>query len=197
MFLLVGLGNPGAKYASNRHNIGFMVIDAIAKKNNFPPFRQQFGGLMCRGRVELEDVILLKPNSYMNDSGGPVGAVARFFKLSLSDIWVIHDDLDLQPGRLKVKTGGGTGGHNGLKSIDSHIGRDYSRLRIGIGRPVPDADVSSYVLADFRPDDRSWVDNLIPRIAVTMMPLLNGNPEMFCNRIASSMGRLNGAPKAK
>ena len=187
MFLLAGLGNPGAKYACNRHNVGFMAVDAIAKKNKFPIFREQFGGLMCRGRIEPEDVILFKPNSYMNDSGQPVGAVVRFFKLSLAKIWIVHDDLDIEPGRVRVKVGGGTGGHNGLKSIDSHIGSDYSRLRIGIGRPPGDTDVSNYVLSDFKSNELPWLDNLIPEIAGFMPSLLNGDSQAFCNNIVSSM----------
>jgi len=195
VFLFAGLGNPGAKYASNRHNIGFMVVDAIAEKHNFSLFREQFGGLVCRGRIELEDVILFKPNSYMNNSGQPLDAIVRFFKLSLSEIWVIHDDLDIEPGRVKVKVGGGTGGHNGLKSIDSHIGRDYSRLRIGIGRPSHDIDVSNYVLSDFRSDDLSWLDNLISEIAATMPPLLSGDRQGFCNNIVSSMQLVSPGPQ--
>tara|TARA_B100000686_G_scaffold168066_1_gene175489 strand:+ start:614 stop:1210 length:597 start_codon:yes stop_codon:yes gene_type:complete len=187
VLLLAGLGNPGAKYSSNRHNVGFMAIDAIAEKNKFPLFREQLGGLMCRGRIELEDVILFKPSSYMNESGQPVGAVVRFFKLSLSQIWIIHDDLDIEPGRVRVKVGGGTGGHNGLKSIDSHIGRDYSRLRIGIGRPPRDGDVSNYVLSDFKSDDLSWLDNLISGLAKTMPSLLSGDSQAFGNNMASLM----------
>ena len=123
----------------------------------------------------------------MNESGQPVGAVVRFFKLSLSQIWIIHDDLDIEPGRVRVKVGGGTGGHNGLKSIDSHIGRDYSRLRIGIGRPPRDGDVSNYVLSDFKSDDLSWLDNLLSGIARTMPSLLSGDSQAFGNNIVSLM----------
>ncbi|MBT07163.1 MAG: aminoacyl-tRNA hydrolase [Rhodospirillaceae bacterium] len=187
MFLLAGLGNPGAKYASSRHNVGFMAIDAIAEKNKFPLFRQRFGGLVCRGRIEPEDVILFKPNGYMNNSGQPLAAVVQFFKLSLPNIWVIHDDLDIEPGRVRVKTGGSAGGHNGLKSIDSHIGRGYSRLRIGIGRPPRDTDVSNYVLSNFKSNDLPWLDNLISEIAGTMPFLLNRDSQTFCNNIVSSM----------
>ena len=187
MFLLAGLGNPGAKYASNRHNVGFMAVDAIAEKNKFPLFRQRFAGLMCRGKIESEDVILFKPSGYMNNSGQPLAAVAQFFKFSLSNIWVIHDDLDIELGRVKVKSGGGAGGHNGLKSIDSHIGSDYSRLRIGIGRPPGDTDVSNYVLSDFKSNELPWLDNLIPEIARFMPSLLNGDSQAFCNNIVSSM----------
>ena len=187
MFLLAGLGNPGAKYASSRHNVGFMAIDAIAEKNKFPLFRQRFGGLVCRGRIEPEDVILFKPNGYMNNSGQPLAAVVQFFKLLLPNIWVIHDDLDIEPGRVRVKTGGSAGGHNGLKSIDSHIGRGYSRLRIGIGRPPRDTDVSNYVLSNFKSNDLPWLDNLISEIAGTMPFLLNRDSQTFCNNIVSSM----------
>lgn len=196
MFLLAGLGNPGAKYASNRHNVGFMAIDAIAQKNKFPFFRQRFGGLMCRGRMGPEDVILFKPGGYMNNSGQPLGAVAQFFKFSLSNIWVIHDDLDIELGRVKVKSGGGAGGHNGLKSIDSHIGSDYSRLRIGIGRPPGDTDVSNYVLSNFKSNELPWLDNLIPEIAGFMPFLLNGDSQAFCNNIVSSMRSVSQGLKA-
>ena len=187
MFLLAGLGNPGAKYALNRHNVGFMAVDAIAEKNKFPLFRKRFAGLMCRGKIESEDVILFKPSSYMNTSGQPLAAIVKFFKLPLSNVWVIHDDLDIELGRVRVKTGGGAGGHNGLKSIDSHIGSDYSRLRIGIGRPPRDTDVSNYVLSDFKSNDLPWLDNLIPEIAGTMPFLLDQDPQAFCNKIVSSM----------
>ena len=142
---------------------------------------------MCRGRIEPEDVILFKPSSYMNNSGQPLATVVQFFKLSLPNIWVIHDDLDIEPGRVRVKTGGSAGGHNGLRSIDSHIGSDYSRLRIGIGRPPRDTDVSNYVLSDFKSNDLPWLDNLIPEIAGTMPFLLDRDPQAFCNKIVSSM----------
>ena len=187
MLLLVGLGNPGPNNTNNRHNVGFMAVDAIAEKNKFPLFRQRFAGLMCRGKIEPEDVILFKPSGYMNNSGQPLAAIVKFFKLPLSNVWVIHDDLDIELGRVRVKTGGGAGGHNGLKSIDSHIGSDYSRLRIGIGRPPRDTDVSNYVLSDFKSNDLPWLDNLIPEIAGTMPFLLDQDPQAFCNKIVSSM----------
>jgi PTH1 family peptidyl-tRNA hydrolase len=184
--LLVGLGNPGKAYTWNRHNVGFMAVDGIAQKHHFPGYREQFGGLVCQGRIELENVILFKPSSFMNESGRPVGLVARFFKVSLSDILVMHDDLDLERGRVRVKTGGGAGGHNGLKSIDSHIGKGYGRLRIGIGRPDGGKDASDYVLSNFGGDDQVWLDSLIPAIALVMPDLLHGNAASFCNKISSS-----------
>ena len=186
MALLVGLGNPGQEYIWNRHNVGFMAVDGIAQKHRFPRYREQFGGLVCQGRIELENVILFKPSSFMNESGRPVGLVARFFKVSSSDVLVMHDDLDLDPGRIRVKTGGGTGGHNGLKSIDSHIGKDYARLRIGIGRPDEDNDVSNYVLGNFRRHDQEWLDSLVPAIAQMIPHLLRGDTASFCNKVFSS-----------
>ena len=184
--LLVGLGNPGMQYTWNRHNVGFMAIDGIAQKFQFPRYREQFGGLVCQGRIDGEKVILCKPNGFVNDSGRSVGLVARFFKVSLSKILVIHDDLDVRPGRIRVKTGGGAGGHNGLKSIDSHVGKDYGRLRIGIGRPPDDRKVSDYVLGDFEKCDQEWLDKLLPAIADLIPYLLCGDRDGFCNKIFAS-----------
>ena len=186
MALLVGLGNPGMRYTWNRHNIGFMAIDGIAQKYQFPRYKEQFGGLVCQGWIEQDKVILFKHGSFMNESGRAVGLVARFFKVSVSEILVIHDDLDIRPGRIRVKTGGGSGGHNGLKSIDSHIGKNYGRLRIGIGRPSNEREVSDYVLSDFERGDQEWLDKLLPAIADRIPYLLDGDKEGFCNKIFSS-----------
>ena len=150
---------------------------------------------MCRGKIEPEDVILFKPSGYMNNSGQPLAAIVKFFKLPLSNVWVIHDDLDIELGRVRVKTGGGAGGHNGLKSIDSHIGSDYSRLRIGIGRPSRETDVTKYVLSDFKSEDLSWLDSLIPEIARTMPSLLEADFQTFGNNIVSSMRSVPRGPR--
>ena len=171
MALLVGLGNPGMRYTWNRHNIGFMAIDGIAQKYQFPRYKEQFGGLVCQGWIEQDKVILFKPGSFMNESGRAVGLVARFFKVSVSEILVIHDDLDIRPGRIRVKTGGGSGGHNGLKSIDSHIGKNYGRLRIGIGRPSNEREVSDYVLSDFERGDQEWLDKL-PKKKISILVMI-------------------------
>ena len=165
MLLLVGLGNPGASHAGNRHNIGFMAVDAIARAHRATPFRARFQGLVADCTVDGEKLVLLKPTTYMNDSGQSVGAAARFFKLELPDIVVLHDELDLAPGKLRVKAGGGNAGHNGLRSITSHLGNDYRRLRLGIGHPGDKALVHGFVLNDFGRGERDWVEALCDAVA--------------------------------
>ena len=165
MLLLVGLGNPGVSYADNRHNIGFMAVDAVARAHRASPFRSRFQGLAAECTVEGEKVVLLKPTTFMNDSGQSVGAAARFFKVGLPDIAVLHDELDLAPGKLRVKTGGGNAGHNGLRSITAHLGNDYRRLRLGIGHPGDKALVHGFVLSDFGRGERAWVEALCDAVA--------------------------------
>ncbi len=165
MLLVVGLGNPGAQYAGNRHNIGFMAVDAIARTHRASPFRSRFQGLAADCVVDGEKVVLLKPSTFMNDSGQAVGAAARFFKLGLYDIAVLHDELDLAPGKLRVKTGGGNAGHNGLRSVTAHLGNDYRRLRLGIGHPGDKALVHAFVLNDFAKAERGWVETLCDAVA--------------------------------
>ena len=195
MALLIGLGNSGKEYACHRHNVGFMAVDEIAQKYRFPSYREQFGGLVCQGRIELKKVVLFKPATFMNLSGRPAGLVARFFKIPLSEIIVMHDDIDIAPGRIRVKTGGGTGGHNGIKSIDEHLGRDYGRVRIGVGRPEVDDNVSDYVLGNFRPNEYEWLRCLMPAIAAEIPTLLRGDSSSFCNRVFSSIA--NVLPKSQ
>ncbi|HRY03209.1 MAG TPA: aminoacyl-tRNA hydrolase, partial [Beijerinckiaceae bacterium] len=149
MLLFVGLGNPGRQYARNRHNIGFMAIEQIARAHNFAPFRARFQGRVSEGQIGGEKVILLEPETYMNESGRAVGEAARFYKIGLDGIAVFHDELDLAPGKCRVKIGGGAAGHNGLRSIDAHLGKDYRRIRLGIGHPGDKNLVHSYVLNDF------------------------------------------------
>lgn len=168
MLLLVGLGNPGAQYAGNRHNIGFMAVDAVARRHRASPFRARFQGLAAECTVDGEKVVLLKPTTFMNDSGLSVGAAARFFKLGLADIAVLHDELDLAPGKLRVKTGGGNAGHNGLRSITAHVGNDYRRVRLGIGHPGDKALVHGFVLNDFGRGERVWVEALCDAVADTV-----------------------------
>ena len=153
MLLVVGLGNPDPEHAWNRHNIGFMVADGIAQRYDFESYRSRFSGLISRGEIEGERVSIFKPTKFMNESGRAVNEVMRFFKQPLDQVVVVHDDLDLMPGKVRVKTGGGAAGHNGLRSIDSYIGKDYRRIRIGIGHPGERAVVSNYVLSDFVKDD--------------------------------------------
>ena len=184
MRLFVGLGNPGPKYAGHRHNVGFMAIDAIARAHGFPPFRERFQGLLSEGRLGGERTALLKPQTYMNESGRSVGAALRFYKLPLSELVVLHDELDLAPGRLRVKHGGGAAGHNGLRSIDAHLGKDYRRVRIGIGHPGHPDRVTSYVLSDFAKTDAAWLEPLLDAIAEAAPLLAAGNDANFMNRVA-------------
>lgn len=184
MLLVVGLGNPGAKYAYNRHNIGFLAVDDIVHRHNFSPWRERFSALMAEGRLGAEKAIVLKPMTFMNRSGQAVGEAMRFFKLSPADVIVIHDELDIPPGRVKVKRGGGSGGHNGLKDIDAHIGRDYLRLRLGIGHPGHRDKVTGYVLSDFSRADEQWLDPLIEAVA-DLAPLLpEGDGAKFTTALA-------------
>jgi len=157
--LFVGLGNPGAKYAHNRHNVGFMALEQIAADHGFSPWRGKFQGAFSEGRLGREKVILLKPETFMNLSGQSVGEAMRFYKLEPEDVTVFHDELDLAPRKIRVKQGGGHAGHNGLRSIHQHIGPDYWRVRIGIGHPGHKDRVSGYVLHDFAKADADWLDD--------------------------------------
>ena len=163
MKLFVGLGNPDPGYARHRHNIGFMAADAIAAAHGFGPWRAKFRGQIAEGRLGPEKVLLLKPGTYMNLSGDAVRAALQFYKLEPGDVVVFHDELDLAPGRVRVKTGGGTAGHNGIRSIAAHIGPDFTRVRLGIGHPGDKRLVSNYVLGDFAKADAEWVDDLLAR----------------------------------
>jgi len=184
MLLVVGLGNPGPGYAWNRHNVGFMALDGIAQRYGFGAYRARFHGQVADGRIDGERVVALKPTTYMNRSGISVGEAARFFKVAPADVIVLHDELDLAPGKVRVKTGGGSGGHNGIKSIDGHFGRDYRRVRIGIGHPGDARRVESYVLQDFARDDQAWLDPLLDALAAAMPYLVRGDDAGFMNRVA-------------
>src|SRR5690606_25705357 len=155
----------GETYARNRHNIGFMAIDAIARTHGFGPWRRRFQGLACDGDIGGMKVMLLKPETYMNDSGRAVGEAMRFHKLPIEDVIVFHDELDLPPGKIKVKAGGGNAGHNGLRSITAHIGNDYVRVRLGIGHPGAKELVHGYVLHDFARADADWLDHVLDAVA--------------------------------
>ena len=184
MLLVVGLGNPGPAYARHRHNIGYMAADAIVRCHAFAPFRARFEGLIAEGKLGQVRTVCLKPTTYMNDSGRSLAAAVRFFKLPLEHVIVIHDDLDLAPGKLKVKQGGGNGGHNGLRSIDAHLGPAYRRVRLGIGHPGHKDLVSDYVLHDFAKADRAWVEPLVEAVALYMPLLALGDPAAFMNKVA-------------
>lgn len=183
MLLLVGLGNPGGSHAGNRHNIGFMAVDAIARAHRASPFRARFQGLVAECIVEGEKVVLLKPTTFMNDSGQSVGAAARFLKLGLEDVAVLHDELDLPPGRLRVKTGGGNAGHNGLRSITAHLGNEYRRLRLGIGHPGDKSLVHGFVLNDFGRGERAWVEALCDAVADNVGLLAKRQDTNLQNRV--------------
>jgi peptidyl-tRNA hydrolase, PTH1 family len=179
MKLIVGLGNPGEKYAGNRHNIGFMAVDEMARGYGFPPWRKRFQGLAAEGQIGIEKCILLKPGTYMNESGRSAGEAMRFYKLSVADVIAIHDELDLKPGAVRVKTGGGNAGHNGLKSMSAHIGNEYRRVRLGIGHPGDKALVSNYVLQDFAKADAQWLELLLEGVARGMTRLVEGGEAAF------------------
>ena len=182
MLVIAGLGNPGARHARNRHNIGFMAVDAIAEGSRFGPFRVRHHGLMADGLIGDERVMLLKPQTYMNDSGRSVGEALRYLKLDLEALVVIHDELDLAPGKVRVKVGGGEAGHNGLRSITAHVGSGYKRVRIGIGHPGDKALVYNYVLNDFAKSEAGWVETVCRAIADAAPFLATGKDASFQNK---------------
>ena len=184
MKLFIGLGNPGAKYAGNRHNIGYMAVDRIAAEHGFGPWRARFQGLVAEGSLGGEKVVLLKPETFMNLSGQSVGEAQRFFKLPPEDLVVFHDELDLAPGKLRVKQGGGHAGHNGLRSIHTHIGETYGRVRLGIGHPGHKDAVAPYVLSDFAKADAGWLDDLLHGISDGAVLLAAGDGAGFLNAVA-------------
>jgi PTH1 family peptidyl-tRNA hydrolase len=185
MRLVVGLGNPGSRYARNRHNVGFMAVDAIARRHGAPGFRNRFKGELAEGPIGGERVLLLKPQTFMNVSGESVGEAARFFKILPSEIVVIHDEIDLRPGKLRVKRGGGSAGHNGLRSIDSLLGPDYWRVRVGVGHPGIKELVQPYVLQNFSGEELTgWVEPLLGAVAETVPLLLSGAPDAFMSEVA-------------
>ena len=184
MRLLVGLGNPGARYAATRHNIGFMAIDAIAARYRFPPFRAKFQGAWSEGSIGDAKVMLLKPETFMNASGESVGAAARFYKVALGEIAVIHDEIDLAEGKLRVKRGGGAAGHNGLRSIDEILGADYWRVRLGIGHPGMRELVEAYVLQNFFPEEKEWLEPLIAAVAEAVPLLVGDDTSGFMSKVA-------------
>ena len=187
MWLLVGLGNPGNKHEGNRHNIGFMTADALADDNNFPAYKSKFNGEYTEGRFANEKIMILKPMTYMNESGQSVGKVAKFYKIPPEKIIVFYDELDLPPGKVKVKQGGGTGGHNGIKSIDAHLGnKNYWRVRMGIGHPGDKNRVSGYVLSDFSKEEQKWLPDFIDTVVRFSDNLVQGNEADFMTRVAEN-----------
>lgn len=195
MLLFVGLGNPGADYARNRHNIGFMAVDAIVRRHGFSPWRSKFQGEVCEGTIAGEKIVALKPMTYMNESGRSVVACCQFYKIEPKDVVVFHDELDLDPGRLKIKLGGGHAGHNGLRSIGAHIGADYRRVRLGIGHPGSKDRVTSHVLGDFAKVDRDWLEPLLDDVAANADLLVARDDTGFMNRLAGKPAAPAAAPK--
>ncbi len=183
MILLVGLGNPGTEYALTRHNVGFMAVDEIVRRYSFDGWTKKFKGEICAGTIEGEKVLALKPHTYMNLSGEAVLSAASFYKIPPEKIYVFHDDMDLPVGRIKVKQGGGSGGHNGLKSIDAHLGQNYHRVRIGVDKPVMREQVVSWVLSKFAPNDKQTLDDLIIKISDYIPLLLTKDANSFMNKV--------------
>ena len=183
MLLFAGLGNPGPGYAGHRHNIGFRAVDAIRARHRFAPWRKRFHGETAEGEIGGEKVLLLKPQTYMNESGVSVAAAARFYKVPLDRIVVFHDELDLAPAKVRVKVGGGNAGHNGLRSISALCGNDYVRVRIGIGHPGDKDLVYPYVLSDFFKEERPQVEAVTDAVAAAAEFLAAGRPEEFQNRV--------------
>jgi PTH1 family peptidyl-tRNA hydrolase len=187
MLLLVGLGNPGAEYVRTRHNVGFMAVQAIAQRHGIGPWRRRFQGVACEGPIGGERVLLLLPGTYMNESGRAVGEAAQFFKLSAGDVTVFHDEIELPPGKVRVKIGGGIAGHNGLRSISAHIGNDYRRVRIGVGHPGDKDLVERYVLSDFAKSERPLFEALVAILADNAELLVHGPDASFQNKVHLAM----------
>ena len=184
MSLVVGLGNPGPAYVGNRHNIGFMAVDEIVRRHGFSPWRTKFQGEIADGVVDGKKALVLKPMTYMNDSGRSVLAAATFYKISSEDIIVFHDEIDLAPGKLRVKRGGGHAGHNGLRSIHAGLGADYARVRMGVGHPGDKGEVKNYVLKDFSKADQEWLDPMLDGCAEFLGDMLDGDDPSFMSKVA-------------
>ncbi|NQV54668.1 MAG: aminoacyl-tRNA hydrolase [Rhodospirillales bacterium] len=198
MFILVGLGNPGSKYSGNRHNVGFMAVDAIHARYGFSAYRKKFESEAADGEIDDRRVLIMKPTTFMNESGRAVGAALRFYKEEMSSVIVLHDELDLSLGKIRLKLGGSAAGHNGLKSIAQHIGADFRRLRIGIGHPGDKNLVTGHVLSDFSKSDLDWVERIADAIAEASPILLDGDDGAFTNRVAAILNPpANSKPKGE
>lgn len=197
MLLLVGLGNPGAEHANNRHNIGFMVLDALVRHYSFGAYRSRFHGLTAEGRIGGTKILALKPGTFMNESGLAVGEAVRFHKLGLEDVIVFHDEIDLQPCKIRIKQGGGHAGHNGLRSIDAHIGKDYLRVRIGVGHPGEKDRVTGHVLNNFSKEELPRFEALVDAITDAVAVLVAGDDARFMNDIALALAPPKPDPAAK
>jgi PTH1 family peptidyl-tRNA hydrolase len=187
MLLFVGLGNPGERYAGNRHNIGFMMVQAIAKRHDIAPWRRKFQGVAVEGAIGAEKVLLLLPDTYMNESGRAVAEAAHFYKLDAGSVVVFHDEAELTPGKVRLKLGGGNAGHNGLRSISEHIGNEYRRVRLGVGHPGNRDMMEAYVLQDFAKSERPWVEALSEIVADNVALLIEGKDSTFQNKVHLAM----------
>ena len=187
MRLFVGLGNPGSDYAKNRHNIGFMAVDEIVHRYSFAPFRSKFQGQLCEGKIAGQKVLILKPTTYMNESGKAVQAAMAFYKLPIQDIIVFHDEMDLVAGKIRMKTGGGHAGHNGVRSIQSHIGSGFQRVRLGVGHPGDKEKVVGHVLKDFSKADQQWLDKMIEAIGENADLLIKGEDSGFMSKVSLAL----------
>jgi PTH1 family peptidyl-tRNA hydrolase len=197
MLIIAGLGNPGARYAGNRHNIGFMAVDAIHRRHGFSPWTKKFRAEISEGEIAGEKVLLVKPQTYMNLSGESVGEAMRFYKLEAADLVAVYDELDLLPGKARLKTGGGHGGHNGIKSLDAHCGKEYRRLRLGIGHPGVKEMVQHHVLGDFAKIDRIWLEPLLDALADNADMLVRREDSQLMNKLALAVGgKTEEEPKA-
>jgi len=187
MYLVVGLGNPGEKYARNRHNIGFMAADEIVRRHSFSPYRAKFQGEIAEGKIGTHKVLVLKPQTFMNESGRSVKEVITFYKIAPEDILVLHDELDLAPGKLRVKRGGGHAGHNGLRSLHAHVGDVYTRVRLGIGHPGSKDQVTGHVLKDFAKADQEWMTPQLDAVADNIELIFAGQDSDFMSRVAQAV----------
>jgi PTH1 family peptidyl-tRNA hydrolase len=180
----VGLGNPGSDFTKNRHNIGFMAVDAIVHRHSFAPFRSKFHGQICEGIIADQKILVLKPMTYMNESGKAIQAAMAFYKLPIDDIIVFHDEIDLVAGKIRMKTGGGHAGHNGIRSIQSHVGAGFHRVRLGVGHPGDQEEVINHVLKDFSKADQQWLDKMIEAIGVNVGLLIKGEESSFMSKVS-------------
>jgi peptidyl-tRNA hydrolase, PTH1 family len=187
MLLFVGLGNPGERYVANRHNIGFMAVQAIARRHDIAPWRRKFQGVAVEGTIGEEKLLLFLPGTFMNESGRAVAEAVHFYKLGAGQVVVFHDEAELSPGKVRLKLGGGNAGHNGLRSISEHIGNDYHRVRLGIGHPGDKKLMETYVLQDFAKDERPWVEALCDIVADNVALLIEGKDSTFQNKVHLAM----------
>jgi PTH1 family peptidyl-tRNA hydrolase len=197
MLVFAGLGNPGVRYAKNRHNVGFMAADAIHRRHSFSPWSKKFQAEIAEGKLGGEKVLLVKPQTYMNHSGQAVGEALRFYKRSPSDLTVFYDEIDLAPGKVRVKIGGGAGGHNGIRSLDGHLGQEYRRVRIGVGHPGVKEMVMPHVLGDFAKADHEWLDPLLEALADNAELLVSGDDNGFMNRMSLAAPGAARSPRSK